>query len=101
MASKILTATFPSTAAAAAAAQRIGKYGVSGAALRLEASTLRASVDDAYAELVTEALRDAGMLDLDVSQNTPESEDWMNHHSGRTTSAGVPPGQGDAEAGTD
>jgi len=99
MATKTLTATFPSDLAAATAAGQLQRFGVGASAIALQGTRLRAIVDDAYCTLVTESLRTSGATDVSVSQNAPHGEDWMSHHGSRMTSAGVPPGQGDSEAG--
>lgn len=100
MATKTLITTFPSALAASTAARHIEQYGVDPSAVALQGAQLRARVDDAYCPLVLESLRKSGGMDVAIIQNAPDSEDWMGHHNGRTTSAGVPPGQGDSEAGT-
>jgi hypothetical protein len=60
---------------------------------------LRARIDDAYAALAEDALRQTGALSVEARLNVPAAEDWLAHQHGAITSTGVPAGQGDAEAG--
>lgn len=99
MATKTLSATFPSVPAAFDAARRIERYGVGSSDRTQDGPQLKACVDDAYCELVLQSFRDCGAKLIAISQNRPASQDWMGHHDERMTSTGVPPGQGDAEAG--
>ncbi len=100
MATKTLSATFPSSLAAEAAARGLRELGVGAADIQLRDAHLRARVDDAYCGMAMESLRHCGAQHLVTTQNDADSQDWINHHNGRVTSAGVPPGQGDSEAGS-
>lgn len=100
MATKTLSASFPSRLAAEAAARGLRVLGVGAADIQLRDAHLRARVDDAYCGMALESLRDGGAQHLVTTQNDADSQDWINHHNGRVTSAGVPPGQGDSEAGS-
>jgi hypothetical protein len=99
MATKTLLVTFDSATSAGAAVGLLRRFGVGSAEMRLEGHRLHALVDDAYYALAANALRDAGALRIEATQNKAGSGDWISHHSGTVTSPGVPPGQGDAEAG--
>ena len=110
MATRTLTATFSSETRAKDAADRLRQLGVGVDAIQLTWSTrlergdaehveLLAEIDDASAELATDALGKAGALSVGSRLNVPTSQDWLGHHHGKITSTGVPPGQGDSEAG--
>lgn len=106
MATHTLTARFRSRGDAECARDRLRQLGVHSDQIELAPSAvgsgvdLRARVDDAYAEMAVRALRECGVLEHGRTQHEARSADWIAHHSGAVTSAGVPPGQGDAETGS-
>jgi hypothetical protein len=99
VATKTLLVTFDSATSARAAAGLLRRFGVGSDDTRLDGHRLHALVDDAYYALAANALRAAGALHIEAKQNKAGAGDWISHHSGTVTSPGVPPGQGDAEAG--
>ena len=99
MATRTITAIFDSEACARDAAEHLGGLGVSFDEIQLEPARLRARIDDALAQLVEDALRQAGARSVETSLNVPTGEDWLAHQHDKITSTGVPPGQGDSEAG--
>ena len=114
MATTTLTASFGSRQAADRAGQQLRRLGVpleeihiaDGPFRRRDAHTvdrlLVARVDEACLGLALLILTECGADAVKQKRNAPRYEDWLNHHSEHgVTTSGVPPGQGDAECGTD
>jgi hypothetical protein len=97
----ITTALFPSRLDAEHALERVRELHlrvrsilVAGCGGMLSTLVSCADVDNMLA-----VMRSAKALDLHLERDEQPPQNWFSHHYGRVTGIGVPPGQGDAEAG--